>query len=133
MVAVPMIFGRLTAADYEDDVANDPRIDALRDTMEVVENAQYTKDYFDPEKRYIGNAIQVFFKDGSSTDRVAVDYPIGHRQRRDEGIPVLIRKFESSVSPKLQPGQWQTLNEICSDREKLAAMAVDDFMALLVA
>ena len=128
-----MIFGRLTAADYEDDVASDPRIDALRDKMEVVENAQYTKDYFDPEKRYIGNAIQVFFKDGSSTDRVAVDYPIGHRQRRDEGIPVLIRKFETSVSSKLQSGQWQTLNEICSDREKLAAMAVDDFMALLVA
>ena len=133
MVAVPLIFGRLTAADYEEDVAGDPRIDALRARMEVVENEQYTKDYFDPGKRYIGNAIQVFFRDGSSTDRVAVDYPIGHRRRRDEGIPVLIRKFETSVSSKLQPGQWQALNDLCADREKLAATAVDDFMAMLVA
>ena len=133
MVAVPMIFGRLTAADYEDDIASDPRIDMLRDKMEVSENAGYTKDYFDPDKRYIGNAIQVFFNDGSSTDRVAVDYPIGHRQRRDEGIPVLIRKFETSVSTKLQQSQWQALNEICADRDTLSAMAVDDFMALLVA
>ena len=133
MVAVPMIFGRLTAADYEDDIASDPRIDMLRDKMEVSENAGYTKDYFDPDKRYIGNAIQVFFNDGSSTDRVAVDYPIGHRQRRDEGIPVLIRKFETSVSTKLQQSQWQALNEICADRDTLSAMAVYDFMALLVA
>ena len=133
MVAVPMIFGRLTAADYEDDVASDPRIDTLRDKMEVTENEGYTKDYFDPDKRYIGNAIQVFFTDGSSTDRVAVDYPIGHRERRDEGIPVLIRKFETSVSSKLQQGQWQALQEVCADRDKLSAMAVDDFMALLIA
>ena len=133
MVAVPMIFGRLTAADYEDDIASDPRIDMLRDKMEVSENAGYTKDYFDPDKRYIGNAIQVFFNDGSSTDRVAVDYPIGHRQRRDEGIPVLIRKFETSVSTKLLQSQWLALNEICADRDTLSAMAVDDFMALLVA
>jgi 2-methylcitrate dehydratase len=133
MVAVPLVFGRLTAADYEDDVASDPRIDALRDKMEVTENEGYTKDYFDPEKRYIGNAIQVFFSDGSSTDRVAVDFPIGHRQRRDEGIPVLIRKFETSVSSRLQPAQWQALKETCEDRDKLSRMAVDDFMALLVA
>jgi len=133
MAAVPMIFGRLTAADYEDDVASDPRIDALRDRMEVLENKGYTKDYFDPDKRFIGNAIQVFFKDGSSTGRVAVDYPIGHRQRRDEGIPVLIRKFESSVSGKLKPGQWKVLHEISTDRDKLKALPVDEFMALLVA
>lgn len=132
MVAVPMVFGRLTAADYEDDVAGDPRIDALRDKMEVTENEGYTKDYLDPDKRYIGNAIQVYFKDGSSTDRVAVDYPIGHRQRRDEGIPVLMKKFETSVSGKLQQGQWQVLREASTDRNKLQAMPVDDFMALLV-
>jgi 2-methylcitrate dehydratase len=132
MVAVPMVFGRLTAADYEDDVAGDPRIDALRDKMEVTENEGYTKDYFDPDKRYIGNAIQVYFKDGSSTDRVAVDYPIGHRQRRDEGIPVLMKKFETSVSGKLQQGQWQVLREASTDRDNLQAMPVDDFMALLV-
>jgi len=132
MTAVAMIFGRLTAADYENDIASESRIDALRDKMEVRENEGFTKDYFNPAKRYIGNAVQVFFKDGSSTERVSVDYPIGHRQRREEGIPVLVRKFESSISPKLKPGQWNELNALCSDQEKLAATAVDDFMALLV-
>ena len=132
MTAVPMIFGRLTAADYEDDVASDPRIDALRGKMEVRENDTYTKDYFDADKRYIGNAVQVFFNDGSSTDRVEVHCPIGHRKRRDEGIPVLIRKFETSVSGKLAKGQWEKLNSLCADREALARTAVDDFMALLV-
>ncbi len=133
MTAVPMIFGRLSAADYEDEVAADPRIDALRDKMEVTENESFTKDYFDPAKRYIGNAIQVFFKDGSSTKRVSIDYPIGHRQRRTEGMPLLIRKFETSIAPKLKAGQWKALNALCADPEKLAASAVDDFMALLVA
>jgi 2-methylcitrate dehydratase len=133
MSAVPLIFGRLTAADYEDDVASDPRIDALRAKMEVRENKQYTKDYFDPEKRYIGNAVQVFFNDGTSTDRIEVHFPIGHRERREEGIPVLKQKFVDSVSRKLADGQWSQLNEICADRGKLMATAVDDFMALLVA
>ncbi len=133
MVAVPLIFGRLTAADYEDSVASDPRIDELRDKMTVKENQQYTKDYFDPELRYIGNAVQVFFKDGSSTDRIEVHFPIGHRERREEGIPVLKQKFVDSVSPKLAAKQWADLNVLCSDRDRLAATAVDDFMALLVA
>ncbi len=133
MAAVPLIFGRLTAADYEDKVAADPRIDELRARMQVSENKSFTKDYFDPDKRYIGNAIQVFFTDGTSTERVAVDYPIGHRQRRAEGIPVLKQKFEDSVSAKLKSGQWQELDELCADRGKLAGTAVDDFMALLVA
>ena len=133
MVAVPMILGRLTAADYEDDIASDPRIDALRGKMEVTENESYTKDYFDADKRYIGNAIQVFFNDGTSTDKVAVDYPIGHRQRRDEGIPVLKKKFETSISAKLKDGQWRALSESCADRDKLNKTPVDDFMALLVA
>ena len=133
MVAIPLIFGRLTAADYEDDVAADPRVDALRDKMEVKENEQFTKDYFDPDKRYIGNAVQVFFKDGSSSDRVEVHFPIGHRERREEGIPVLKQKFVDSVSPKLAAGQWEQLDALCADREKLAATPVDDFMALLVA
>jgi 2-methylcitrate dehydratase len=132
MAAVAMIFGRLTAADYEDDVASDARIDTLRDKMQVVENPGFTKDYFDADKRYIGNAIQVFYKDGSSSERVDVDFPIGHRQRREEGIPVLINKFESSVGPKLKDKQWAELNALCQDREKLAGTAVDDFMALLV-
>jgi len=132
MVAVPLIFGRLTAADYEDDVANDPRIDELREKMQVRENEQYTKDYFNPELRYIGNSVQVFFKDGTSTDRIAVDFPIGHRERREEGIPVLKQKFVDSVSPKLAANQWDELNALCKDRKKLASTGVDDFMALLV-
>ncbi len=132
MAAVPLIFGRLTAADYEDDVARDPRVDALREKMEVRENEQFTKDYFDPEKRYIGNAVQVFFTDGTSTARVEVPFPIGHRERRAEGIPILKQKFASSVAPKLGATQWAELDALCADREKLVATAVDDFMALLV-
>ena len=104
----------------------------LREKMQVRENEQYTKDYFDPELRYIGNSVQVFFKDGTSTDCIAVDFPIGHRERREEGIPVLKQKFVDSVSPKLAANQWDELNALCADREKLAATAVDDFMALLV-
>jgi 2-methylcitrate dehydratase len=133
MAAIAMIFGRLTAADYEDDVASDPRVDALREKMQVSENTDFTADYFDADKRYIGNAIQVFYKDGTSSERIAVDYPIGHRQRREEGIPVLIKKFESSVAPKLKEAQWTQLNALCQDKAKLAATTVDDFMALLVA
>lgn len=132
MVAVPLIFGRLTAADYEDSVAQDPRIDALRSKMVVSESEAYTIDYFDADKRYIGNALQIFFSDGSSTEKVAVDYPIGHRQRRAEGIPVLKQKFTDSVSAKLRADQWARLKNACADQDKLAAMAVDDFMALLV-
>jgi 2-methylcitrate dehydratase len=133
MTAVPLIFGRLTAADYEDDVAGDPRIDALREKMEVSENQTYTRDYFDADKRYIGNAVQVFFSDGSSSERVEVHFPIGHRKRREEGIPVLKKKFADSVAPKLAARQWQTLTELCADRDRLEACKVDDFMALLVA
>jgi 2-methylcitrate dehydratase len=133
MVAVPLIFGRLTAADYEDAVARDPRIDALRAKMQVRENKAYTKDYFDPGKRYIGNAVQVFFTDGSRTERMAVDFPIGHRERRAEGIPVLMKKFVDSVAPKLAKGQWSELSALAKDGPGLAATDVDDFMALLVA
>ena len=97
MVAVPLIFGRLQASDYEDAVAKDPRIDALRELMQVRENPQFTTDYYAADKRYIGNAIQVFFKDGSATQRIAVDYPVGHRMRRNEGLPLLKQKFERSV------------------------------------
>ena len=97
MVAVPLIFGRLTAADYEDTVAADPRIDALRARTEVRENPTFTREYYAADKRYIGNAVQVFFRGGSATERVQVDYPIGHRLRRAEGMPVLVKKFETSV------------------------------------
>jgi 2-methylcitrate dehydratase len=133
MVAVPLIFGRLTAADYEDDIAQDPRIDALRAKMTVRENPRFTKDYFDPALRYIGNAVQVFFQDGTKTERVEVNFPIGHRERRAEGIPVLKRKFVDSVSPKLGDGQWSELSALTANHAALTATEVDDFMALLVA
>jgi len=132
MVAIPLLFGRLEASDYEDAVAADPRVDALRAKMQVKENAEFTKDYYDPQKRYIGNAVQVFFKDGSSSERVAVDFPIGHRKRRAEGMPVLVKKFESSVAAHFQPRQTESIKAMFADRKTLMAMPVSDFMAKLV-
>jgi len=132
MTAIPLIFGRLVAADYEDDIAHDPRVDALRDKMTVRENEAFTRDYYDPDKRYIGNAVQVFFKDGSSTERVAVEYPIGHRKRRAEGIPVLVRKFEHSLQGKVAERKFEVLKSLCADQHALEHTPVDEFMALLV-
>ena len=132
MVAIPLIFGRLTAADYEDSIAADERIDNLRKKMTVNENKSFTEDYFNPDKRYIGNSIQVFFKDGSSTECVSIDFPIGHRERRAEGIPVLQKKFENSVKHKLHEKQWNTLSEIYTDSSLFNKTSVDFFMSLLV-
>ena len=130
MVAIPLIFGRLTAADYEDAIAHDPRIDRLRSKMEVRENTKYTKDYYDPVKRYIGNAIQVFFKGGAKTDRVEVEFPIGHRKRRAEGIPVLVNKFEKAIAGQLSARQCKAINALCGDQKKLETASVTDFMSL---
>jgi 2-methylcitrate dehydratase len=130
MVAVPLLFGRLTANDYEDDIARDPRIDALRAKMVVTENADFSRDYMAPDKRAIGNAIQVFFTDGSKTERVAVDYPIGHRRRRSEGIPVLVRKFESSLATHFSREQCERIAAACAEQQRLEALTVPDFMAL---
>src|SRR5271167_3179482 len=132
MVAVPLLFGRLTAADYEDQVAGDPRVDALRAKMQVKENPTFTADYYAADKRYIGNAVQVFFKDGTASQRVAVDYPIGHRKRRAEGMPVLVRKFESSVAAHFSPKQTEAIKAVFADNQALAAMPVADFVAKLV-
>ena len=132
MVAIPLLFGRLVASDYEDEVATDPRVDMLRSKMEVYENEQFTRDYYDPEKRFIGNAVQVFFNDGSTTDRVAVEFPIGHRRRRDEGIPVLVEKFRASIGPKVTPAQWELLDAVCADQARLEATPVNEFMALVI-
>ena len=109
MVAIPLLFGRLNAADYEDQIAHDPRVDALRAKMQVKENTTFTQEYYDPDKRYIGNAVQVFFKDGSASQRVQVDYPIGHRRRRAEGMPVLVKKFEASVAAHFGPKQTESI------------------------
>ena len=132
MVAVPLIFGKLTADSYNDEVAADPRIDALRAKMEVTENEAFTRDYFDPEKRGIGNAVQVFFADGSSTERVEVSYPIGHRRRRDEGIPVLVEKFRSAMAEHYGAAQAQRVAATCAEQQALEAMPVTDFVGALV-
>ncbi|HLW74192.1 MAG TPA: bifunctional 2-methylcitrate dehydratase/aconitate hydratase [Gammaproteobacteria bacterium] len=130
MVAVPLLFGRLTAEDYEDAVAHDPRIDRLRSKMEVRENGKFTKDYYDPAKRYIGNAIQVFFKGGTKTDRIEVEFPIGHRKRRVEGIPVLVNKFEKAIAGRLSARQCEAIRNLCSDQKELESTSVTDFMSL---
>lgn len=131
MIAVPLIFGRLAATDYDDEVAADPRIDALRAKMQVRENSSFTRDYYDLNKRYIGNAVQVVFKEGSRTERVEVSVPIGHRERRAEGVPLLIEKFRTSVSPKLSAARFAELDALCQNASRLAATPVDQFMQLL--
>lgn len=130
MVAVPLIFGRLTAQDYDDDVAADPRIDALRSKMTVVENPGFTRDYFDPEKRYIGNSLQVFFKDGSSTEKMVVNFPIGHRKRRGEGIPVLVKKFETAITGQFGSKRAQQIIAICSDAARMEEMPIQHWLDL---
>lgn len=132
MVAVPLIFGQLTAGSYKDEVAADPRIDHLRGLMRVTENERFTKDYFDPEKRGIGNSLQVFFKDGSSTERVEISYPIGHRRRRDEGIPELVNKFNDAVAGHYPSEQAQAIRSACLDQADLEAMTVPEFVNLWV-
>ena len=132
MVAVPLIFGRLTAADYDDAVAGDPRIDALRAKMQVRENPQFTQDYYDPAKRYIGNALQVFFRDGTSSRRVEVEFPVGHRKRRAEGLPLLQRKFAESTAAHFPPRQLEKILALFADAAVLDAMPAQAFMAALV-
>jgi 2-methylcitrate dehydratase len=132
MVAVPLLKGHLTAQDYEDEVAADPRIDALRAKMEVKEHKKFTQEYLDPNKRSIGNALQVFFKDGTKTDRVEVNYPIGHRRRRAEGIPLLQTKFSRNIATRLSPRQCEKISHACEDQARLEAMPVHAFMDLWV-
>jgi len=130
MVAVPLIFGELTADSYSDSVATDPRIDRLRDSMVVRENPEFTRGYFDPDKRAIGNSVQVFFRDGSATDKVSVDYPVGHRRRRDEGIPLLEDKFERAVRGRFGRRQAEIIVQACASADAMAEMTVPDFTAL---
>ncbi len=128
MVAIGLIFGELNADHYEDEVAQDPRIEQLREKMIVSEDPQFTQDYYDPDKRAIGNSIQVCFKDGSTTDKISIDYPIGHRRRREEGIPILIEKFAANLASCFAEQQTQSILDICADEARLSAMAVNDFM-----
>jgi len=127
MTAIGLIFGALTADHYENDVAKDPRIDTLRGKMSCVEDPRYTKEYLDADKRSIANAVQVFFKDGTSTEKVAVEYPIGHRRRRAEGMPLLVKKFEANLASRFETKQREAIMRVCNDSTTLDATPVDRF------
>ncbi len=131
MVAIGLLEGDLQAEHYEDDVAADPRVDALRAKMEVVEEERFTREYLEPEKRAIGNSLQVFFADGSSTDEVVVDYPVGHRRRRDEGIPLLEAKFERYLRGRISAKPAGEILEICANQQAFEQTPVTQMMSLL--
>jgi 2-methylcitrate dehydratase len=131
MVAVPFIFGRLTARDYEEDIAADPRIDVLREKIVCVEDPGYTADYHNPEKRSIANAITVEFTDGTVFEEVAVEYPIGHARRRVEGIPLLIEKYKTNLARIYDADQQKKIIDLCLDYDKLSATPVNEFMDLM--
>jgi len=132
MVAVPLIRGELSAEDYEDAAAADPRIDALRQKMEVIENPDFSKDYLDSDKRSIGNSVQVFFRDGSATEKEVVEYPIGHPRRRKEGEPLLFEKFEKSLRSKISEKNSGRILSLFADSSRLLDTPVDEFMDLFV-
>jgi len=131
MVAVPFIFGRLTARDYEEDIAADPRIDALREKIVCVEDPGYTADYHNPEKRSIANAITVEFKDGTVFNEVAVEYPLGHARRRSEGIPLLIEKYKTNLARIYDTDKQKKIIDLCLDYNKLSTTPVNEFMDLM--
>jgi 2-methylcitrate dehydratase len=132
MVAIGLLFGDLKAEDYEDDVASDPRIDALRSKMHVSENERFSRDYHDPEKRSIANSIKLIFKDGTESDLVSIEYPIGHKRRREEGIPVLISKFKNNLKTRFSADRVDKIMQAMDDTNSLVAMKVSDFMELWV-
>jgi 2-methylcitrate dehydratase len=131
MVAVPIIFGRLTAEDYEDWVAADPRIDRLRDRIVCVEDRQFTRDYHDPEKRSIANALTVEFNDGKKMKEIVVEYPIGHKRRRKEGMPVLVEKFKTNLARQFAEKQRTAILDLCMDSKRLDATPVNEFVDLM--
>ncbi len=132
MAAIGLIKGSLTAADYEDEVARDPRIDALRARMSCVENKRYSRDYLDPKKRSIANQLQIFFKDGTATRKVAVEYPVGHRRRRHEGIPLLEAKFRTNLARRFPDARRNAILDLCRDQQRLEAAPVEKFVDLFV-
>ena len=131
MVAVPLIHGRLLAGDYEDAIAADRRIDILRDKMVCVEHKQFSQDYLDPAKRSIANGITIEFNDGSRTREVVVEYPIGHRRRREEGIPLLIAKFKTNLARRFPAKQQHAILDVVLDAKKLEAMPVHEFVDMM--
>ena len=132
MVAVPLLFGRLTAGDYEDSIAADPRIDVLRDKIVCIEDPQFTKDYHDPKKRSIANALTVEFNDGKKLKEVVVEYPIGHARRRKDGIPLLEAKFRTNLARRFPARQQQAILAVSLDQKSLETMAVHEYVDLYV-
>jgi 2-methylcitrate dehydratase len=132
MTAIGLIKGNLTAADYEDEVARDPRVDALRAKMACVENKRYSRDYLDPKKRSIANQLQIFFRDGTASRKVAVEYPVGHRRRRREGIPLLEAKFRTNLARRFPEERRNAILELCRESKQLEATSVDKFVDLFV-
>lgn len=131
MAAIGLLNGQLTAQDYEDEKAKDPRIDAIRNKMICIEDPQYTKDYLNPEKRSIANAIQIFYKDGSTSEEVAVEYPIGHRKRREEGIPELIKKYKINLARIFDQTKQEQILELCLNHDQFLNTEVPKFMDML--
>jgi len=132
ITAIGLIYGHITADHYEDEVAQNPRIDDLREKMEVVEKKQYSIDYLDPNLRSIANAVQIYFKDGSISEKVECEYPIGHPFRREEGIPLLLKKFQTNLESRFPEKQVQKVIKLCLDSVALAECSVDDFISKLV-
>jgi 2-methylcitrate dehydratase len=131
MVAIGLLKGNLVAEDYEDDVANDPRIDMLREKMVINEDKRYTKEYLEADKRSIANRIQIHFNDGASTDEIEVEYPIGHKRRREEGIPILENKFKRNLDITFDKEVSEKIFELCMNQKELEETSVIDFQNLL--
>ena len=132
MVAVPLIFGRLTAKDYEDEIASDPRIDALREKIICVEDSQFTADYHDPEKRSIANAMTIEFNDGTKSDEIVVEYPVGHKRRRDEGLPLLVEKYQKNLRRIFNEAQASKIELATLNFDEIVRMKADDFLSLYI-
>lgn len=132
MVAIGLLFGNLTANDYEDNIAADPRIDKLREKMQVQENPQFSADYLDPHKRSIANSLQIFFKDGSKTEEISVEYPLGHKRRMQEGVPLLLKKFQNNLSTHYNEEQVSEIYKSCQNLEELETILVDKFVDLFL-
>ena len=132
MTAVGLLKGNLVAEDYEDDVASDPRIDLLRRKMVIEEDKRYSQEYLEADKRSIANAVQIFFEDGTSTEKIEVEYPLGHRRRREEGIPLLIEKFKNNLATQFSQSRSEVILNLCLDESKLESTTVSDFMELMV-
>ena len=133
MTAIGLLKGDLVAEDYEDDVASDPKIDQLREKMTIIEDERYTREYLEADKRSIANSLEILYTDGTSSEKVEVEYPIGHRRRRDEGIPILVDKFENNLKTQFSEQRSKEILELCLDEEKLRATSVTQFMSMLTA